>query len=156
MKNILLIYFLIFIFLTNCGFKVVNQSEQINFDIAEIVSSGDKRINYVVKGKLLSFSKKDEEKLINIRLNSNKDKIVKEKNIKNEITKYQIDITIKLEFEEVGKNETYRLDLSKSGDFDVSNRYSQTLVNEKKLTKLLTNDITDDLLNLLINKLNEL
>ncbi len=156
MKNILLTYILIFIFLTSCGFKIVNQSEQINFDIGEITSSGDKRINYAIRGKLLSFSKKNEEKLINIRLNSNKNKIVKEKNIKNEITKYQIDIIIKVEFEEVGKSETYQLDLSKSGDFDVSNRYSQTLENEKKLTKLLTNDITDDLLNLLINKLNEL
>ena len=156
MKNILLTCILIFIFLTSCGFKIVNQSEQINFDIADITSSGDKRINYAIRGKLLSFSKKNEEKLINIRLNSNKNKIVKEKNIKNEITKYQIDIIIKVEFEEVGKSETYQLDLSKSGDFDVSNRYSQTLENEKKLTKLLTNDITEDLLNLLINKLNEL
>ena len=65
--------------------------------------------------------------------------MLKEKNIKNEITKYQIDITIKLEFEEVGKNETYRLDLSRGGNYSVASRYSQTLSNEKKLTKMIIN-----------------
>ena len=31
--------------LTNCGFKVVNQSDLNNFDIIEITTTGDKRMD---------------------------------------------------------------------------------------------------------------
>ena len=41
----------IFIF-TGCGFKVIKKSELINFSIAEIDTSGDKKINYKLKNKL--------------------------------------------------------------------------------------------------------
>ena len=152
-----IIYSIIFLILAGCGFKIVNQSENQRYKINEIEFKGENRVNYFIKNKLLKKSNNESlNNEITLLVTTKKSKIIKEKNIKNEITKYQIDIIIKVEFEEVGKSETYQLDLSKSGDFDVSNRYSQTLENEKKLTKLLTNDITDDLLNLLINKLNEL
>lgn len=146
--------FIFYLFITSCGFKAVDQNYFKGFDIVPNIE-GDDRIAYLLSNSLRKNSTLNTSKIL-INAKIKKDKNIKEKNIKNEITKYQIDIIIKVEFEEVGKSETYQLDLSKSGDFDVSNRYSQTLENEKKLTKLLTNDITDDLLNLLINKLNEL
>ena len=53
----------IFIF-TGCGFKVIKKSELINFSIAEIDTSGDKRINYKLKNKLLLYSKNKDNKRI--------------------------------------------------------------------------------------------
>ena len=45
MKKLKIIYSIGFlIFLVGCGFKVVNQSQISGFDIAEIVTSGDKRM----------------------------------------------------------------------------------------------------------------
>ena len=51
MKNYFLFnnYLIIFFLITGCGFKVVNQSELINFNIENISTSGDKRINYKLK-----------------------------------------------------------------------------------------------------------
>ena len=49
--------------LTNCGFKVVNQSDLNNFDIIEITTTGDKRIGYKKKISLFSTRIKIKKKL---------------------------------------------------------------------------------------------
>ena len=39
---------LILIFIaTGCGFKVVNKNQINNFDVNNIITTGDKRINYI-------------------------------------------------------------------------------------------------------------
>ena len=91
MKGSALRYFLIiFLLFPACGFKVVKQGELVNFKIAEINTKGDKRINFKIKNKLFSIASLEENKLVNISLDSKKTKSVKEKNIKNEVQKYQI------------------------------------------------------------------
>ena len=52
-KKINIFKYLIFFFTTSCGFKVVNKSEIYNFNIKEIITTGDKRINYKIKNKLI-------------------------------------------------------------------------------------------------------
>ena len=50
MKTKSLFLTLIIFFLTNnCGFKIVNKGEIYNFDINEIITSGDNRINFKIK-----------------------------------------------------------------------------------------------------------
>ena len=44
----------------------------------------------------------------------------------------------------------------KTGDYSVATQYSQTLTNEKKLIDVLTNDITDDILDKIAIKLDDL
>ena len=44
----------------------------------------------------------------------------------------------------------------KTGIYNVSNRYSQTLSNEKKLTEILTNDVVDEIFDELSIKLNDI
>ena len=83
---------IILFLLTGCGFKVVNQSELIDFNIENISISGDKRISYIIKNNLLPYSNSDGKKLVNIEIDINKNKFIKEKNIKNEITKFEISI----------------------------------------------------------------
>ena len=87
---------LLVLFLSSCGFKVVNQAETIDFSIAEITTSGDKRVGFQIKNKLVLNKNSNFIKKINISLKANKNKIIKEKNIKNEITKYQIFIDVKV------------------------------------------------------------
>ena len=84
----------ILIFVTSCGFKVINQSDLLNFYISDIESYGSKRINYKKKNKLLIINQDDDKKEIKLILNTKKTKTIKEKNIKNEITKYQITFNI--------------------------------------------------------------
>ena len=156
MKSSVLINTLVLIILSSCGFKVVNYSDLINFEIKEISSSGDERINYLLKNKLSFSSKKNEARSIIIEINTKKKKTVKEKNIKNEITKYKIAVDSNVKFKEISGNSFIEFSVNRNGDFDVDNQYSQTLTNEKKLIDLLANGIADEILTEIINKFNDL
>ena len=70
-KLILLSSTIIIFLMSGCGFKVVNQSELIDFYIENISTSGDSRISYIVKNNLLPYSKGDGKKLIALEYLSN-------------------------------------------------------------------------------------
>ena len=145
----------LFTFLIGCGFKVVNQSQINRFDIAEIITSGDKRINFKIKNKLFFNSQKNEENLIKINIFSEKNKTVKEKNIKNEITKYQIQINIKVGYSIINDLNNYEFTKSKTSDYTVTKQHSQTLNNEKKIINTMTEDLAEEILDELKKRLND-
>ena len=88
-KLIKLSFISLIILLNGCGFKVLDKSDANNFSIKEIITSGDKRINYKITNNLFIYSKKKRQNEIILYLDTKKNNIIKEKNIKNEITKYQ-------------------------------------------------------------------
>tara|TARA_X000001036_G_C20675748_1_gene804071 strand:- start:1060 stop:1533 length:474 start_codon:yes stop_codon:yes gene_type:complete len=155
-KLISVINILVFLFLTSCGFKVINNNQLKEFSIADITTTGDKKINYNIRNKLLFNSKDNAKKLINIKLNTTKNKSVKERNIKNEITKYEIVINVKVEFNVLMKNNFKNITVSKSADYSVAEQYSQTLNNEKNLIEYLSEDIAEEILSELALKLNDI
>lgn len=148
------IYTFLLVLLSSCGFKVVKQSEFINYEVAEVITIGDKKINFKIKNKILSSSKKNESKLIKVLVETKKKKSVKEKNIKNEVTKYKVEIVSKVTLGEISSNYSTEFISSKTGEYSVSTQYSQTLSNEKKIIKLLTENISDEILDKIINRLN--
>ncbi len=157
MKKKFLFSILIILFLTNnCGFKIVKKNEIYNFDINEIITSGDNRINFKIKNNLIFNSKKSEKKLVDIYLDTKKSKEVKEKNINNEITKYQITIASSIKVKELINSNVISFTIVKSGDYSVASQYSQTLTNEKKLIDVLTDDVTEDILLQIALKLDDL
>ncbi len=155
MKSLFYLVLLTF-FITSCGFKVVNPTKQNRFDIAEVKTSGDSLIAYKIKNKLLFNSKRNEKKLIYIDLNINKTKNIKEKNIKNEITKYEIVIRANVKIREIAKTNVLNFTLSNTGDYNVVDQYAKTLNNEKKLVELLTDNLSDQILDEINIKLNAL
>ena len=155
-KLISVINILVFLFLTSCGFKMINNNQLKEFSIADITTTGDKKINYNIRNKLLFNSKDNAKKLINIKLNTTKNKSVKERNIKNEITKYEIVINVKVEFNVLMKNNFKNITVSKSADYSVAEQYSQTLNNEKNLIEYLSEDIAEEILSELALKLNDI
>ena len=81
---------IIFIFFTNCGFKVLDKSTLDKIKINEINTAGDKKINFLIKSKIIKLSDPNSlGELINIDIDSKKNKNIKEKNKQNKITKYQ-------------------------------------------------------------------
>ena len=91
-----------------------------------------------------------------MNLYSEKIKTIKEKNIKNEITKYQILIKSEIVFNIVGKLKKYKINTSRTGDYIVADNYSTTLSNEKKLISDLVEGVSENILdeiNLIINDL---
>ena len=156
MKKLNLILFCLMIFTTNCGFKVVDRSKLINFDIVDVSSVGEKKINFNLKNKLMSNSYNNNNTQLRIKLNTTKKKSIKEKNIKNEITKYQIEIITSLEFEIINTKKKSNFLVKRISEYNVADQYSQTLDNEKKLIKILTNSLSDDIYDELIIRVNDL
>ena len=149
--SFLKIVILIFL-VSNCGFKVVDQSKLINFKVGSISISGDSRVSYIIKNKLLPYSKNNEKKIIDLDIEVKKNKDIKEKNIKNEITKFQISITTNVQY---GNNFAEKFEISKKGDFLVTNQYSQTLNNEKKLIKTLSENLAEELIEKLMERVGD-
>ena len=140
--------------LSNCGFEVINRSNIEQFDINQITTSGDRRINFRIKEKLKFAKSENDKKLVNINLNTKKTKSVKERNIKNEITKYQIDIKINVKLSDIYDKNIINFVVTKSDDYNVEDQYSETLNNEKKLIKLLSENLADNIQNEIVLRLN--
>tara|TARA_B100000242_G_scaffold288060_1_gene255741 strand:+ start:241 stop:705 length:465 start_codon:yes stop_codon:yes gene_type:complete len=152
----LLLTLLLILLLSSCGFKVLNQAENVDFSIAEITTTGDKRIGFQIKNKLVLKKNGDLKKKINLSIETNKNKIIKEKNIKNEITKYQIIINVKVSILEIDNLNKLEFTKSESGVYDVDSQFSKTIDNEKKLVKLLSASIAEDILDEIILKINDI
>ena len=155
MKKLILL--VIFTLVIGCGFKVVNKSQLMNFNLKEINTSGENRINYKLKNKLLIFNQNESNnKSYNINLKTDKIKKIKEKNINNVITKYEIEISTQVIVKTLQEKEVVRFTSSETGNFETGERHSQTISNEKKLISLITNDLADQIITQLFTKLNDL
>ena len=89
-------------------------------------------------------------------MNSVKNKTIREKNIKNEVTKYNIKLLINVRVDVVGTNKSTNFILTENGNYNVASMHSNTLSNEKDLTKTLTNNVTEKLIEELSSKINDL
>ena len=149
-----ILIFIFYFFLTSCGFKAVDQNYFKGFDIVPNIE-GEDRIVYLLSNYLKNNSSGNTNKiLINAEVKKNKN--IKEKNIKNEITKYEINISTLISYQILNgiKSETYKID--KKGFYNVNNKHSVTLSNEKKLIKNLVKQISEQILNDLRLNLNDL
>ena len=155
MKNLKLIIIAIsLILLTNCGFKIIDKRELLNFNIEEISASGDKRINFKLKNKLSDYNNINSNKIISIELDTKNVKSIKEKNLNNKITKYQIKVTVNVKLIKTDNTNNLEFTVERKGNYVVADKFSQTLNNEKKLTSNIVDKISEDIIGEIINKLN--
>ena len=142
--------------MSGCGFKVLNLSEIENYNLVEINLTGEKRVNYIIKNNLLQASNKNTDNNITITIDTKKNKTIKEKNIKNEITKYDILIIANVIVKNINSSKVYDFVITKNGNYVVADQNSITRNNEKKLTTLLSIDLADEILSKTRMKLNDL
>tara|TARA_A100001015_G_scaffold239815_1_gene273255 strand:- start:4392 stop:4865 length:474 start_codon:yes stop_codon:yes gene_type:complete len=155
MKNLKLITIAIsLILLTGCGFKIVDKRELLNFNIKEISTIGDKRINFELKNKLSGYNDTNSSKVFKIELDTKKTKSIKEKNISNEITKYQIKVIVNVKLIKIDNTNNLEFTIEREGDYVVADKFSQTLNNEKKLIRNITEKISESIIGEIINKFN--
>ena len=147
MKNLKLITIAIsIILLTGCGFKIIDKRELLNFNIKEISTNGDKRINFELKNKLSDYNDTNSSKIIKIELDTKKTKSIKEKNISNEITKYQIKVLVSVKLIKTDNTNNFEFTVEREGDYVVADKFSQTLNNEKKLIRNITEKISESII----------
>ena len=147
---------LMLLIIPGCGFKIVNQSKLINYSISKIETSGDKKINYNIRNKILNIINEDKNKSYVLKLKTEKNKSVKEKNIGNQITKYKLEIIVNVTIETPDLKKIDNFTVKMIGDYESVKQYSQTLNNEKRLIKLLSDNLADKILEQLSLKLDDL
>ena len=153
-KSILLLFFFLN---SHCGFKVLDETQLKNYTIKEVLVSGDNKINFKIKNNLLITSSKSENiSLLIINLDTKKIKNIKERNIKNEITKYEISLNANIKIDIIESEKNLEFNIMVMGDFLVGSNYSTTLINEKKLIDNLTQDISNKIINNIRLKLNDI
>ena len=138
--------------LSNCGFKLAQNT--YDFSIVDINTSGDKNISYLLKNKL-NFGSKEKANQLEIEIFSKKIKTIKEKNITNQITKYEVKIVSRINYKTLPNGDLNNFTISKFGDFSVTSEHLNTLNNEKKLIEVLINVIAEEILLNLSIKLND-
>jgi len=117
---------------------------------------GDKRINYKIKNNLLAETNKSSSIILIVNLETNKNKSIKEKNIKNEIEKYEILIKTKVRFNLENNKEEQEFNVEVIGEYSVGDRYSASINAEKSLINGLTMQISNKIRNQLNIKINDL
>ena len=133
---------LIFILTAQCGYQVVNQKDLRQFYIKSIELEGEKRLNHKISKNILFYSKESNNNVFNVKIKTNKTKSIIEKNIKNEIVKYQIDISSNVEFYNFETGVLFTNSFSERGNFTVGNKNIDTRNSEKKLIEDLTEKIS--------------
>jgi hypothetical protein len=134
---------------------MVDQDNLGNFYIVEIETSGEKRVNHKIKNKLLFTSNDNTRNKINVKINTKRVKNIKEKNIKNEVTKYNLTLVSTIEYEDVNTKIKNAFTLSQNGNYGVSTQNSKTINSEKKLLDLLTEKISHQITKELILRLDD-
>ena len=148
-------FFFIFLLITNCGFKVLDNAKN-NFIINDIKTTGDKKINFKIKNKLLINNNKDSKNVLSLDIITKKIKTIKEKNIKNEITKYKVTLNVIMKFNVINDDISGEINISSESDYLVGDNISITISNEKKVVNNLLEDISKKILNEINFKLNDI
>ena len=143
MKNILIFFYIInLIFLTSCGYKVLNNINNTNFEIVEIDSKGNDKINNKLE-KFFSRFKDTENstRLFNIQLNSILIKKVTSKNNAGEDVSFSMKINVKLDI--IENNQSI-----KSSTFEKKINYNNldSKFELKQYENVLVNDLVDEII----------
>ena len=153
----IIIYTFILIFFAGCGFKVLDQTKLKNYNILEIKDSGDKKVNFFIKNELnnlLNDANSNNDLIVTIK--TEKVKSIKEKNKKNQITKYNININSIIEIYFINRNVTKTINLNKENFYNVNTNQSVTRNNQKNIENNLNDKLAQDISNKLLRIINEL
>lgn len=155
MKLKILLFFILAIFVSNCGFKVINQNYFDDYKIITKEIKGESRATYLLKNKL-NYKNENAKNVIYLNIDLEKTKEVKEKNIQNEITKYEIILKAKVYYEIKDNDEkSGTFVVTKKGDYNVREKYSSTLNNEKNLVKNIIENISKKIMQNLQSSIND-
>ena len=126
MSNFFLRFLAVFFItvLSACSYKPIFSENNYNFEINEIIFSGERYVNRIIKNKLdlIRKEKDQDKKKYNLLINTNKKKLIVSKDSKGDPLKFDLIITTYYEInyeekllfkKEVIKNKVYNNDVDK-------------------------------------------
>ena len=149
MTNILnkLIIFLLIIFLCSCGFKIRDNSRFSEYYILDLETNSN-NINFFIKQDLKRyFNNLNAPNKISVFVETEQSNKISEKNIKKEVTRYEIIITTKVLVKFLGSQEQKEIKLTNNGYYDVGNNHSVTMKNKKNIQIILAKKLSGEIVN---------
>ena len=144
-----------FVILCGCGFKPLKMSNTNNISLMELDMKGNKIINFKISSYLkqtLNFKKNNLTK-IKVSINTEKKKNIKEKNNKNEITKYNLTISSNVEVYILEADKKITFTVTKINEYKVDDQYSVTIQNEKRASNEIINILSQDIVKNILFKI---
>ena len=154
MSNFFLRFLAVFFItvLSACSYKPIFSENNYNFEINEIIFSGERYVNRIIKNKLglIKKEKDQDKKKYNLLINTNKKKLIVSKDSKGDPLKFDLIITTYYEInyeekllfkKEVIKNKVYNNDIDK---FKLEQ-------NEKIILENLSEKISEIIISSIIN-----
>ena len=143
----LLIIINVLLFLSSCGFKSLVKENPINLNIENFITQkGDKKLGKIIRSDVMLYSSKEAKKNIDIILEIDKQKQIREKNLKNRVTKYNLTLNvavfIKGDFED-------KFTFNKTSSTTVTASSFNNFLNEERVYANLSKRIADEIKNML-------
>ena len=153
----LILIFILFIS-TSCGYKTLDYKQVRNINLNEVTNEGNKSINFKIVSQLkqLFTSNQSQNEIYDIHLISKENVTIKEKNKKNEITKYEISIKCNLVFKNTINEKKFEIDLIKKTNYRVDNKNLKTIQNKKKAREELIASLSEEIIEKIVQKLNDI
>jgi len=146
MKNKFFLFFLLFLFLSNCGYKPIYSTKNLNFTIENIEKSNTSLNNKFAKS-INSLKNSANDRKINIKIESEKKIKIKSKNSKGNALVFEIEIYLKFTSLNIG-NKREKLFLRKI-TYNNSDDKFKLKQYEDELEDILITKIVEDLINYL-------
>ena len=148
MRNSFFLFFLLFLFLSNCGYKPIYSTKNLNFAIGNIEKNNTPLNNKFAKS-INSLKNEENGKKIDIKIESDKKIKIKSKDSKGNALVFELEIYLKFTTFNID-NETEKLLLRKI-TFNNSDDKFKLKQYENELEDILITEIVEDLINYLSN-----
>jgi len=145
-KSIVIIPLIVIFFVNACSYQKMNSINQKKFFIQEFEINGDTRESFIIQKKIKRFSNKDSANKIKILINLTKGKTIKEKNIQNKVTKYNLSLSADVRIVELNTAREIKRTFVSNQAYDVDDNYSNTVNNLKAASNALIDRTIDEIL----------
>ena len=145
-RSLVVIPITIIMLLSSCAYEKMNSPDRKKFHITEINSNGERRAAFIIQKKINRFSNEQSTNKIKIFIDLTKSKEIQEKNMQNKVTKYNLSLSAKIVVTELLSTKEFKRLFSTSEIYDVADRYTDTVNNEKNAHNALVNKVVDEIL----------
>ena len=142
-KSIVLISLLI---TSSCSYQKMNSIDQKKFHIEEFEVNGEARESFIVQKKIQRFSNTSSSNKIKILIDLKKNRTIKEKNIQNKVTKYNLSLLANVNIIDLKTTNEIKKSFTANKTYNVEDSYSSTVNNSKEAENSLINKIADEIL----------
>ena len=141
-------YFFIIIFITSCGYTPIYsnlKNKNINIQVEKI--NGNKNVNQLIVQKLSRYQNQSSEKVYNVKIDTNYEKLITAKNTAGNATNFRLNLDVKI----IATLNGISKELKFNEKFDM--KKGDTIFEEEKYENIIINDMTNIIIQRFISQL---